>query len=242
MIDPEIQRKKREKFLELLYNESAGNIIYQVSVLDLAKKLGLEEDELDNIAFFLADKGLIEWAAMGHVSITAEGIEKVEAARSILKKIYGWFFSSLYKIVIEVIIGVIVLIIYSYWPDRHTPDKSLDLTSNQIKQIADTIGSDTTSITNDSIKITFNGNENLNNKQGNLPIDSVNKAENGNTSKTINPPKEPLLKKDTFKKPVRTIKPLEEKKDYVILFGRKYPLTAKETFIDLIVRFENLSP
>ena len=263
MIDPEIQRKKREKFLELLYNESGGNIIYQASMVDLAKKLGLEACESNNIALFLERKGLIEWAAMGYVSITAEGIEEVENALlpeetshaifdeetsaiegNILKKIYDWFVASFNKIVIGVIIGVVVglilLAIQQYWPDRHTPEKNLDLASNEIQKVSDSIPSDSTNNTNNSIKITFNGNEKLKTEQGNLEVDSVSKAERGNISATRNPEKATVLKKDNLAIPEKAAKPSEEKNDYVILLGRKYPSSAELVSKEVGVEFNKL--
>ncbi|MBB6482724.1 hypothetical protein [Spirochaeta isovalerica] len=79
----DIKEKKaaRYKFLNELYNATGGSKNELISAIELGKKIGLENNLSHDVAQYLSDEGLLEFAALGGIiRITHGGIQEIENA------------------------------------------------------------------------------------------------------------------------------------------------------------------
>ena len=81
MASIEDKRRRRDDFLIELYHraESAQGTLTMVEESEIAKALGIDDDEADAISRYLVDQGYATYPVMGAVvSITAAGVNRAE--------------------------------------------------------------------------------------------------------------------------------------------------------------------
>jgi hypothetical protein len=77
VVDIEDLQKKRDKYLQSLYELADANELAQVPNEDVGKDLDLDSNEASKIAVFLNNKGYLELTST-HMRITNSGIQEVE--------------------------------------------------------------------------------------------------------------------------------------------------------------------
>jgi hypothetical protein len=78
----EDRQARRTAFLHLLYMTTEGNRLATIPPQQLGDQLGLNAEETERVAEYLADAGYLEWVTFGHIGITHEGIVEAERLES----------------------------------------------------------------------------------------------------------------------------------------------------------------
>lgn len=75
-------------YLRTVYEMADGKAKSAVSYGEVRTELGHSEDEADRACGFWADRGILEWTALGHIALTYMGLRRAERlARR------GWLFA-----------------------------------------------------------------------------------------------------------------------------------------------------
>src|SRR5436309_709335 len=80
---PLVERQAhRLQYLRAVYDESEGVAGRFLRFTDIGENLGFDEKHAEELADYLVEEGLLEWAAMGVISLTHRGLKEVEEALS----------------------------------------------------------------------------------------------------------------------------------------------------------------
>ena len=66
------------EYLRTLYELAGKKAKNAVSHLDVRLELGRSEEDTEKACDFWADRGIVEWAALGHVALTHVGLRRAE--------------------------------------------------------------------------------------------------------------------------------------------------------------------
>ena len=75
-------------YLRVLYELAGGEAKNAVPYGEVRNELGRSEKEADEACDFWADRGIVEWTALGHVALTHMGLRRAERLAS-----RGWSFA-----------------------------------------------------------------------------------------------------------------------------------------------------
>lgn len=65
-------------YLRTLYELAGRKAKEAVSHIDVRLELGRSEEETEQACDFWADRGIVEWATLGHVALTHVGLRRAE--------------------------------------------------------------------------------------------------------------------------------------------------------------------
>jgi len=75
------------EYLRTLYELAEGRAKNAVPYCDVRTELGRSEEDAERACDFWADRGILEWTALGHVALTHIGLRRAEHLAS-----RGWSF------------------------------------------------------------------------------------------------------------------------------------------------------
>ncbi len=75
-------------YLRVLYELAGGKAKNAVPYREVRTELGRSDEEADEACDFWADRGIVEWTALGHVALTHMGLRRAERLAS-----RGWSFA-----------------------------------------------------------------------------------------------------------------------------------------------------
>jgi len=75
-------------YLRVLYELAGGQAKSSVFYGDVSGELSCSEEEAGQACDFWADRGMVEWTALGHIALTHLGLRKAERLAS-----RGWSFA-----------------------------------------------------------------------------------------------------------------------------------------------------
>lgn len=75
-------------YLRTLYELAGRKAKNAVSHLDVRQEMGRSEEETEQACDFWADRGIVEWAALGHVALTHMGLRRAQRLAG-----RGWTYS-----------------------------------------------------------------------------------------------------------------------------------------------------
>jgi Mn-dependent DtxR family transcriptional regulator len=78
------------EYLRALYELAGGKAKSSVFYGDISRELDWPPDKADEVAYFWADRGMLEWTTFGNVALTHMGLRKAERLAN-----NGWSLASL---------------------------------------------------------------------------------------------------------------------------------------------------
>lgn len=87
---PQTANGLEHDYLRVLYELAGRKAKNAVSYGEVRMELGRSEKEAEEARDFWADRGIVEWTALGHVALTHMGLRRAERLAS-----RGWSFAPL---------------------------------------------------------------------------------------------------------------------------------------------------
>ena len=83
----EKQKTLRDLYLKRLYELSDGSALRYFAAAEIGRELGWDDDTSDKVTAYLKNEGLVNFPAVGRVSITHKGVKRVEKTLNRSKRV-----------------------------------------------------------------------------------------------------------------------------------------------------------